>query len=326
MESLKALGPFFVTGGAGFIGSVLVDRLVEAGCEVTVYDNLTRGINWVEPHVRGGRINFVQADLLDRDHVREAMAGTRFVWHLGGNTDIPAGLKNTELDIKHAVVATHHVLEAMRHHGIRPMVFTSSGAVYGKATISPTPESYGPLMPLSLYGAGKLACEGMISAYCEMFGLRARIFRLGNAIGARMGHSCICDFVKKLSKNSQEMEILGDGSGAKNYFLVDECIDGMMFIITRAFGQQDPACDIVNVGTSSSASVMTIVRILLEEMGLRDVRFRYTGGAEGWPGDQATVYLDVRKVNALGWSAQHTSEEAIRLAVQQYLQLLAVAR
>ncbi|MBI4596887.1 MAG: NAD-dependent epimerase/dehydratase family protein [Candidatus Omnitrophica bacterium] len=323
MSEIKSLGPFFVTGGAGFIGSVLVDRLVDAGCEVTVYDNLCRGINWVEPHARSGRITFVEADLLDRDRVAQAMAGTKFVWHLGGNTDIPAGLKNTELDIKHAVVATYHVLEAMRRHGIGPIVFTSSGAVYGRATVSPSPETYGPLMPLSLYGAGKLACEGMISAYCEMFHLRARIVRLGNAIGARMGHSCICDFVKKLSKNPREMEILGDGSGAKNYFLVDECVDGMLHLVTRVFSPQDPACDIINVGTSSSASVMTIVRILLEEMGLKDVRFRYTGGAEGWPGDQATVYLDVRKVNALGWSAKLTSEDAIRVAIQQYLNVLA---
>lgn len=316
---LKTLGPHFVTGGAGFIGSFLVDRLVAEGCDVTVYDNLTRGVNWVAPHVEAQRVRFVQADLLDRARLEDAMRGAKLVWHLGGNTDIPAGVRNTDLDVKHAVVATHAVLEAMRHHQVPRLLFTSSGAVYGRATVRPTPETYGPLMPLSLYGAGKLACEGLISAYCGMFGLRARIFRLGNALGARMGHSAIVDFTKKLRENPRELEILGDGAGAKNYFLVEECIDGMVFVIERDLMKEGPACDIYNLAANSSASVMTMARTLIEEMGLRDVRFRFTGGEQGWPGDQATVFLDARKINALGWTAHHTAEEAIRVAIRRYV-------
>lgn len=317
----RLAGRVVITGGAGFIGSHLVDRLVQdSQCEIVVYDSLVNGVNWVEPHIEAGRIRFIHADLLDREAVCEAFRGADFVFHLGGNTDIPAGLRDHDLDIKHAVLATHNVLEAMRIHGVPRLAFTSSGAVYGRATVRPTPETYGPLLPLSLYGAGKVASEAFISAYCSMFGLRARIFRLGNALGARMGHSAIVDFVKKLSRDPVELEILGDGTSEKNYFLIDECLDGMSFVLERAFSDDDPACDVYNIGTSSSSSVMTIARTLVEEMGLPNVRFRFTGGEQGWPGDQAKVYLDMRKVNALGWSAKHTSEEAIRIAIRRFLE------
>ena len=320
-------GRIVVTGGAGFLGSHLIDRLLrDGGCEITVFDNLASGVNWVEPQIEAGRVRFVKADLLDRAAVLEALQGAELVFHLGGNTDIPAGIQDPDLDLKNAVLTTHNVLEAMRVHRVPRLIFTSSGAVYGKATVRPTPETYGPLLPLSLYGAGKVASEAFIAAYCSMFGLRARIFRLGNALGARMGHSAVVDFTKKLTRNTGELEILGDGTSEKNYFLVEECIEGMLWIIEHAFSEKDPACDVINLGTSSSASVMTIARTLVEEMGLRDVRFRYTGGEQGWPGDQAKVYLDVGKVNGMGWSAQHTSEEAIRLAIQRFLETRAAVR
>jgi len=313
-------GRLFVTGAAGFIGSHLIDRLLrDGGCEITAFDNLVSGVNWIERHVKDGRVRFVKADLLDRGAVQEAMRGASLVFHLGGNTNIPAGLQDPDLDIRNAVLATQNVLEAMRINRAHRLVFTSSGAVYGNATVQPTPETYGPLLPLSLYGAGKLASEAFISAYCSMFGLKARIFRLGNAIGARMGHSAICDFVKKLSQNTEELEILGDGTSEKNYFLIDECIEGMLFVVNNVFSEDDPACDVINLGTHSSSSVMTIARTVIEEMELQNVRFRYTGGEQGWPGDQAKVYLDVRKVNALGWSAKRRSEEAIGIAVRRFL-------
>lgn len=313
-------GRIVVTGAAGFIGSHLIDRLLrEENCEIIALDNLASGVNWIEHHIEARRVRFLKADLLDRSAVQNALQGASLVFHLGGNTNIPAGLQDPDLDIRNAVLATHNVLEAMRIHRVPRLVFTSSGAVYGKAMVKPTPETYGPLLPLSLYGAGKLASEAFISAYCSMFGLRARIFRLGNAIGPRIGHSAICDFVKKLSRDPKELEILGDGTAEKNYVLVDECIEGMLFVITRAFSDEDPACDVINLGSSSSSSVMTIARTLIEELGLHDVRFRFTGGEQGWPGDQAKVYLDVSKVNALGWSAKLTSENAIRIAIRRFL-------
>ena len=317
--TLRENGSMFVTGGAGFIGSHLVDRLVQGDCTVTVFDSLAGGANWIQPYIERGRVRFVQANLLDRKRLEEAMRGASVVWHLGGNTDIPAGFQYTDLDVKNAILATHSVLESMRLTGVAKLLFPSTGAVYGEAQVVPTPESYGPLLPLSLYAAGKLACEALISAYCSMFGLRARILRLGNVVGARMGHGVIYDFIEKLSRNPQALEILGDGRGEKNYFLVEECIDGMVFVLENTFSDDDPRCDILNLGTDASTPVMTIARIVIEEMGLKNVRFRYTGGALGWPGDQPRVCLDVTKLKNWGWTARHPSDHAVRVAARRYL-------
>lgn len=319
MPTLREGDRVLVTGGAGFIGSHLVDRLVEKRCKVTVVDNLVGGANWIQSHIDRGAVQFVRAGLSDMRSLEEAVPGSRAVLHLAGNTNIPAGFSDTNLDIQNAIVGTRNVLEAMRSTGVHQILFPSTGAVYGDASICPTPESYGPLRPLSLYGAGKLACEGLISAYCAMFGLRARIVRLGNAIGSRMGHGAIYDFIGKLSKNPRELEVLGDGQGEKNYFLVEECVDGMLFVFEKCFADDADPCEVFNLGTDTSTSVMNIARIVIEEMGLRDVRIRFTGGSRGWPGDQPRVNLDARKLKALGWTAKRNSDEAVRVATRRYL-------
>lgn len=317
---MPKVGKAFITGGAGFIGSHLVDRLLGEGQEVTVYDNVSSGNRrWLEPHLGNSRFRFVQADLLDLNALQETIRGHDQVWHLGANTDIPSGFNKTDLDLKHCVVGTYHVLEAMRQTGVKDLLFASSGSVYGEVDVVPTPETVGPLRPLSLYAAGKLSCEAFISAYSHLFGLRAWIFRFGNVVGARMSHGVIYDFVQKLRKNPNELEILGDGRQEKNYFLVDECLDGMIHAYEKIPMTAEKPCDIFNLGASSSTGVTTIARIVMGEMGLQDARVTFTGGRGGWPGDQPQVHLVFEKMAAYGWRAKNTSDDAVQEATRRLL-------
>lgn len=308
---------YFVTGVAGFIGSHMAERLLGEGNTVTGYDNLSLGRKeWIEPLLEHPRFAFLQADLLDLDTLKRAMQGHDVVVHLGANTDIPRGSNDPEIDLNNCTIATYKVLEAMRATGVRELLFASSATVYGEVSVYPTPEGIGPMLPISLYGAGKLAGEGLISAYCHLFDMQAWIFRFANVVGARMGHGVIHDFIAKLQGNPHELEVLGDGEGEKNYFLVEDCIDGMLFAFRHA---REKPCDVFNLGCDSTVRVTEIGRIVIEEMGLRDVSFRYTGGRRGWPGDVPVVIYDVEKMRSLGWEAKHTSEEAVRIATRRLL-------
>ncbi len=306
----------FVSGGAGFIGSHLVDRLMEGSNKVTVYDNLSSGRKEnIKHHLGKANFQFIQADLLDFDALKEAMKGHEIIWHLGANTDIPSGNRITDLDLKNDTIATYNVLEAMRQNKIDKLLFPSSSTVYGDIS-SVVAETFGPCLPISLYGAGKLACEGLISAYCHLFDLQTWIFRFGNVLGTRMGHGVIHDFIHKLRKNPKELEVLGDGNQEKNYFLVEDCLDGMLF----TFHHCDNQYDVFNLGCESTIKVSAIAQIVVEEIGLRDVKPRYTGGKRGWPGDVPMVIYDVSKLKSLGWKARHTSAEAVRIATKRLLE------
>ena len=304
----------FVTGGAGFIGSHLTQRLLEMGNNVTVYDNMIspgRG-GWKEPPSMP-RLHCIKADLLDFDVLRQSIGDHDFVWHLGANTDIPSGINDTELDLKHCVTATRNVLEAMRLNGIKQIAFTSTSAVYGEIEELPTSENAGPIMPISLYGAGKLSCEGFVTAYCHLFDMQAWMFRFGNVIGERMGHGVIYDFIQKLKTNPGELEILGDGQQNKTYFLVEDCIDGMLCAVEKSKKQYD----VFNLGTENTVFVKDIAKIVVEEMGLENVAFKFTGTKRGWPGDVTQVCFDLAKMKKLGWMPQHTSAEAVRIAAKR---------
>jgi len=306
----------FVTGGAGFIGSHLVDRLLAEGKTVTVYDNLSSGRReWIEHNIAQPKFTFIEADLLDAPKLKEAMAGHDLVIHLAANTDIPGGNQDVRLDLENCTIATHNVLEAIRATAIRRLIFASTSAVYGEAPVIPTSEQIGPLLPISLYGAAKLACETLISAYCHILNMQAWMFRFANVIGGRMGHGVIYDFIQKLKRNPVELEILGDGQQEKPFFLVEDCIDGMFC----AFHNSDAWCDVFNLGCSSVIRINRIAEIVAEEMSLGVVRFRYTGGRRGWVGDVPEVGLDVSKMKKLGWEAKHTSEEAVRIAARRLL-------
>jgi UDP-glucose 4-epimerase len=311
----------FVTGGAGFIGSHLVDRLFKDGYRVTVYDNLalTSGDN-IKYNFNKENFNFIKADLLDFDKLKESMKGQEVIWHLGANTDIPTGNKITDLDLRNCTIATRNVLEVMRQLGINKILFTSSACVYGDAPSISLSENYGPLLPISLYGAGKLAGEGLMSAYSHLFGIQAWIFRFANVVGVRMNHGVIFDFIQKLKKNPKELEILGDGKQEKPFFLVEDCIEGMLHAFNNVeYKDPDKQYDVYNLGCNSFTSVTKIAQIVIEEMGLKDVKFKYTGGKRGWKGDAPIVHFNIDKMKKLGWQPRYTSDEAVRIACQRLL-------
>jgi UDP-glucose 4-epimerase len=320
MTKSKQNTGYFITGGAGFIGSHLVSRLLaENNSRVTVYDNLISGKSEnIAPHLGNGRLKFIEADLLDGTALVQAMKGHDVIWHLGANTDIPGGNRVTDLDLKNCTTATRNVLEAMRANKINRIIFSSTSCVYGDAPPVSLGETYGPLLPISLYGSGKLACEALISAYSHLFGVRALMFRFGNVVGARMGHGVIYDFIQKLRKDPRELEILGDGRQEKPFFLVEDCIDGMF----HAFKHTDAPYDVYNLGSENFTTVTRVAEIVSGVMGLKNVKFRYTGGRRGWPGDVPVVHLDVSKIKKLGWRAGRTSDEAVRIAAQRLVETI----
>jgi len=307
---------YFVTGGAGFIGSHLVDKLVNMG-SVTVYDNFSAGKKeYIESHLDKKGFSFVQSDLLEPDHVATAVKQCDVVFHLAANPEVRAGIRNTDLDLKQGIIATYNVLEAMRLNGIKKSVFASSSTVYGETSVQPVPEDYGPLQPISLYGAGKLGGEGLITAFCHLFNMQVWIFRFANVVGTRATHGVIFDFINKLRQNPAELEILGDGTQEKPYIHVEDCVDGILYGFQNSNGQ----VNVFNLGPPSTTSVSTIGRMLAEEMGLANVEFKCTGGNRGWPGDVPLVCLDTSRMEKLGWKPKYTSDEAVRRAIREILE------
>lgn len=309
---------WLVTGAAGFIGSHYTERLLAEGATVTGYDNLSLGKReWLEPALRHPRFQFLEADLLDYERLRRAVGGHDVVVHLGANTDIPRGSEDPRLDLDNCFIATHNLLEAMRETGVRELLFASSASVYGEQWgDTPLKETFGPLLPISRYAAAKLSCEALISAYCHLCAMHAWLFRFGNVVGARMGHGVIYDFIVKLQRNPAELLILGDGNQEKNYFLVEDCIDGMLF--TYRVAREKP-CDVFNLGNETSTNVSDIARMVIEEVGLKGVRIVYGGGKRGWPGDQTMVRFDTSKVRRLGWQPRYSSNDAVRIAASRLL-------
>jgi len=301
-----------ITGGAGFIGSHLVDYLMERGHEVRVLDNLSAGspsnlVRWLDDP----RFDFVQGDLLNPAEVWDAIEGRSIVYHLAANPEVRIWKATPEDNFKQNIEATYNLLEAIRRRGdTEALVFTSSSTVYGEAEVLPTPEDYAPLKPISLYGASKLAAEALISAYASMYDFRSVIYRMANVVGPRCGHGVIYDFVEKLRGNPKTLEVLGDGTQSKSYLYIDDCIEGIILGAERTEGQ----VEILNIGSEDRVDVMTIARIVIEEMELDDVEIRLTGGVDGgrgWKGDVKHMQL-MSRLRSLGWRPRLNSAEAVR--------------
>lgn len=312
-----------VTGGAGFIGSNLCHFLTNNKPlpleELVVIDNLSLGQReFIFELIAAGTVTFYEEDLLNFEKILSIFAKHKFdlVCHLAANSDIGYGAEYTDWDLKQGALATYHVLECMKRTGAKKIVFSSTSAIYGEASLAPTLEDYGPLFPISFYGASKLAAEGLISSFCHNFGLQAWIYRFGNIVGKNGTHGVMVDFVKKLKQNPAELQIFGNGEQAKPYLYVQDCIDGMLF----GFLNSTKQLNFFNLACAGATLVKEIAEIVIKQMQLPDVTLRYTGGERGWPGDVAQVRLDTQKLAKLGWQATHTSTEAVAKAAVDLVQ------
>jgi UDP-glucose 4-epimerase len=300
----------FVVGGAGFIGSHMVDALVERG-PVTVYDNLSVGKKaWIQGHLDAGRATLVEADALDLERLAAAVGGHDVVVHLAANPEARWGLERTRLDLEQGTIATYNVLEAMRRAGVQRIVFSSSGTMYGDTDATCAEGDLGQL-PISLYGASKFAGEALISAFVECFGLRAHIYRFGNVVGPRGTHGAALDFLKKLRDKKTELTVLGDGRQSKPYLFVTDCVAGMLFGLDHA----KERLNVHNLAPLDATTVARIAELCVAASPYPDAAIRYTGGDRGWPGDVPRSRMDPSKLAALGFRVRYSSDEAVAHAV-----------
>jgi UDP-glucose 4-epimerase len=306
-----------VTGGAGFIGSHLVERLLLDN-EVTVLDNFSSGrIEFLEPYRDIADFHLLTGDLMNPKMLDRAVSGKDFIFHLAANPDVKLGAENTHVHLEQNVLATYNLLEAMRKNDVRQMAFTSTSTVYGEAAQVPTPEDYGPLLPISLYGASKLSCEALISSYCHTFQMQSWIYRFANIVGERGTHGVLVDFIRKLRENSGKLEILGSGKQRKSYLEVKDCIRAMIHAVEHSSGE----VNVFNIGSEDSVDVTEIADIVVGQMGLDGVEYNYTGGIDGrgWRGDVKLMLLSIEKIKRLGWSPELGSARALEVAVKALL-------
>jgi UDP-glucose 4-epimerase len=297
----------FVTGGAGFIGSHLVDRLLQAGHAVTAYDNFSTGREaFLESARAQAAFRLERGDLLDTQNLIRAMAGHDFVFHLAANADVRFGTAHPGKDLEQNTTATFGVLEAMRTNGIRRVAFSSTGSIYGEPEVFPTPEHCPFPVQTSLYGASKLAGEGLIAAYCNGFGFQGYVFRFVSILGERYTHGHVFDFYRKLLRDPAEIEVLGNGRQRKSYLYVQDCIDGIFTAIERA----DAPFNVFNLGADEYCSVDESLGWICTRLGLEPLR-RYSGGERGWIGDSPFIFLDASKLRGLGWRPKRTIRQGV---------------
>lgn len=305
----------FVTGAAGFIGSNLVDRLLRDGHQVVGYDNFSTGqASFLEDALRSPRFQLVRGDALDPVRLTVAMAGASIVYHLAANADVRFGTEHPRKDLEQNTLATFNVLEAMRATDARRIVFPSTGSIYGEATVIPTPEDAPFPVQTSLYAASKLACEGLIQAYCEGFGLEAWIFRFVSILGERYTHGHVFDFYRSLRRDPTRLRVLGNGTQRKSYLYVQDCLDAIQVALAQSNGR----VNIYNLGTDEYCDVNGSIGWICAHLGVSPA-LEYTGGDRGWIGDNPFIFLDTARIRRLGWTPRLTIRESV-IRTLEYLQ------
>jgi UDP-glucose 4-epimerase len=316
---LLSEGSYFIIGGAGFIGSHFTDTLLASPKtrRVTIFDNFSSGREWhCETHVSDRRFRVIHADASDVDALTATMEGHDWVIHLASNADIAAAAERPEVDFYRGTLLTNNVVEAMRRAGLRRLLYASGSGVYGDAGEKPIPEDFAPMVPISTYGASKLASESLIASYCAMFGLRACAFRFGNVVGPRQTHGVGFDFLRSLNAKPKRLRILGDGRQSKPYIHVTDVVEAALCAAAKATAP----FSVFNVATDDAVTVTEIADLAVEAVGLEDKpAFDYTGGARGWRGDVPVVRLDSTRMRSLGWFPKRNSRDAMRQSLQELM-------
>ena len=301
----------YVTGAAGFIGSNLVDELLRRGASVVGFDNMSTGHPaFLEQARKSSNFRLVEGDLKDGASLGTSMRGADVVYHMAANADVRFGLEHPRKDLDENTIATFNVLEAMRENGVRTIAFSSTGSVYGEATVIPTPEDAPFPIQTSLYGASKLACEGMIAAYAEGYDMRGYIFRFVSILGERYTHGHVFDFVRMLSADPTKLSILGDGSQRKSYLYVGDCISAIL----TAMQTTQSKVNIYNLGTEEFCAVKDSAGWISQRLGVSP-RFTYSGGDRGWIGDNPFIFLDTKRIRSLGWTAKLNIRQGVERTV-----------
>jgi UDP-glucose 4-epimerase len=310
-----------VTGAAGFIGSHLTDRLVDLGNQVLGFDNLSSGDRANLAHALANpSFRFFEGDLLDVEATGRVLGQCDLVFHLAADPEVRAGEENPSSHFRQNLLATFNLLEATRKRGAPTrLILASTSTVYGEASVIPTPEDYGPLLPISTYGAAKLGCEALAASYTELLPLQVVIFRFANIVGTRSKHGVLYDFIMKLRGNPQELEVLGDGTQTKSYLHVDDCVDAFLMPLEDRFWTS--GVQVYNIGSEDQTNVLKIAQVVLDAIRLKNVSIKTTAkpGERAWPGDVRIMQLDVSRIKERGWAPKRSSDEAVRLAAREVI-------
>jgi len=304
-----------ITGGAGFIGSHLVDDFIIKGKNVTVLDNLSSGkSDFLKDHIKNPHFKFIQGDLLNTVDLKNAFKNKiDLVIHLAANPDISKGIEDPTLDFKQTIIATFNLLMKMKEKKVNKIIFFSGSGVYGDLGKKYASENFGPLLPVSMYGASKLSAEALVSAFSHLFGIQAWIFRPANIVGNRTTHGVIFDFIRKLKKNPHKLTILGDGKQSKSYLYTDDVLEAVWIALKKT----GKPINIFNISSKSFVTVNEIAEIVIKQMGLNNVQIVHTGGKIGWPGDVPIVRIDSKKLHDLGWQPKFSSIDAVKKTAEE---------
>lgn len=308
---------YFITGGAGFIGSNFTNHILNnSENEVTIYDNfLTGKKQHLGANINNPKLKIIEGDVRDTGKLENAMINHDIVYHFAANSDIAAAQKDPGIDFNNGTLLTFNVLEAMRKAGVNRIVFTSGSGVYGDVPSTPIPEMYDKMIPISTYGASKLASECLISSYCFMFHITGTVFRFANVVGQNSTHGVTHDFILRLLQDSSQLKIFGDGQQSKPYIFISDVIKAFMHLEKH----QSEGFDVFNVGSSDHLTVKEIADLVCKHMNLNNVKYNFTGGARGWSADVPIYRLDTSKIKSIGWEPSKNSKEAVEATIDAIL-------